>query len=89
MSVLLKVEHLFAGYQDYIVKDVSLTLKAGELVGILGRNGCGKSTLLKGIMGNCPLQKGYVQVQERNCFEMNIKKTCWLFINADATQQCD
>ena len=35
MSVLLKVEHLFAGYQDYIVKDVSLTLKAGELVGIL------------------------------------------------------
>ena len=74
MSVLLKVEHLFAGYQDYIVKDVSLTLKAGELVGILGRNGCGKSTLLKVIMGNCPLQKGYVQVQERNCFEMNIKK---------------
>ncbi|MBT0608872.1 ATP-binding cassette domain-containing protein [Aequorivita echinoideorum] len=34
-----------------IFKDVSLTLKTGEIVAIFGRNGCGKSTLLKMIFG--------------------------------------
>ena len=74
MSVLLEVSQLSAGYLDYVVNDVSLTLESGELVGLLGRNGCGKSTLLKGIMGNCPLQKGHVYVLKQDSFQMNIKK---------------
>ena len=32
-------------------EDVSLTLKEGEIVGLLGRSGCGKSTLLRIISG--------------------------------------
>jgi NitT/TauT family transport system ATP-binding protein len=34
-----------------ILQDVSLTLKEGEIVGLLGRSGCGKSTLLRIISG--------------------------------------
>ena len=32
-----------------IVKDCSLTIRDGELTGLLGANGCGKSTLIRGI----------------------------------------
>jgi branched-chain amino acid transport system ATP-binding protein len=49
---LLELVSVRAGYGEAVaVKDVSLTLKAGEAMAVLGRNGAGKTSLLNTIVG--------------------------------------
>lgn len=49
---LLTVEGIDAGYgKKRILHDVSLTLKRGEAIAILGHNGAGKTTLLQAMFG--------------------------------------
>jgi branched-chain amino acid transport system ATP-binding protein len=56
-AAILEVEGLDAAYgQAQILFDVSLSLRRGEIVALMGRNGAGKSTTLKAIMGLVPAQ---------------------------------
>lgn len=49
---MLRVENLSSGYGKLsVLKDVSLTVNAHEIVVVLGNNGAGKSTLLRTISG--------------------------------------
>ncbi len=51
-SELLTVRDLHAYYgKSHVLQGVSLTVRPGEVVGLLGRNGVGKTTTLKAIMG--------------------------------------
>jgi len=43
-----------------ILKDINLTIKEGEIVGIVGPSGCGKSTLLRMVCGLTTSGKGRV-----------------------------
>jgi simple sugar transport system ATP-binding protein len=45
--------------------DVSLTLREGEVVGLMGDNGAGKSTLVKIVAGNYPPSDGTLTMQGR------------------------
>jgi ABC-type polysaccharide/polyol phosphate transport system ATPase subunit len=49
----------------YAVKNVSLEVKKGECLGIVGKNGCGKSTLLKIIAGVLTPSSGSIEVVGR------------------------
>ncbi|MDB5591310.1 ABC transporter ATP-binding protein [Enterovirga sp.] len=52
---MLRVEDLRAGYGPApVLFGVSLTVGAGEVVALLGRNGMGKTTIVKSIMGLLP-----------------------------------
>ena len=53
----LQIENLHAGYgHSQVLQGVSLSIAAGELLALLGRNGAGRSTLAKAIMGLLPAQ---------------------------------
>ena len=56
---LIDIEHLTLGYGEHIVlKDVTLTIRSGDRVGVLGVNGAGKSTLIKAIAGTLEPMSG-------------------------------
>lgn len=46
----------------HAVRGISLTIRQGELVGLIGPNGSGKSTLLRAVAGLIPTQHGRVYV---------------------------
>ena len=56
---LLRVSGLSTGYGKVIVlRDVNLTVGAGEIVALLGPNGAGKTTLLRAVSGLLPWSGG-------------------------------
>jgi branched-chain amino acid transport system ATP-binding protein len=59
---MLTVEgiHTFYGL-SHILFDISLAVKPGQVVCLLGRNGAGKTTTLKSIMGLAPPSRGHIR----------------------------
>jgi ABC-2 type transport system ATP-binding protein len=59
----IEVEHLRKRYRDTVaVEDVSLTVEAGEIFGIVGPNGAGKTTTVELIQGLRTPDRGRVRV---------------------------
>ena len=59
---MLVVDGLVAGYgASAVVHGVSLAVRAGEVVALLGRNGAGKTTTLRAVLGLVRVHRGRVQ----------------------------
>ena len=56
----LQTEKLTIGYKSDLIKDISLKVKPGKIMTLIGPNGCGKSTLLKTISGSLKARGGLV-----------------------------
>lgn len=74
-DIEMKLNHIFFHYpgQKTLLKDISLSIKSGEVIVIRGSNGKGKSTLLKIMAGILKPLKGEVQIS-KDQKELNSKK---------------
>ncbi|MHB1332409.1 MAG: LPS export ABC transporter ATP-binding protein [Sulfuriferula sp.] len=71
----LKAEHLRKSYQSrMVVKDVSLEVRSGEVVGLLGPNGAGKTTCFYMIVGLVRLDAGHISLDGNNLGIMPIHR---------------
>jgi ABC-type branched-subunit amino acid transport system ATPase component len=59
----LVVDKVTAGYGDItVLRDVSISVDDGEILGVLGRNGMGKTTLIRCLAGLLPVQAGVIRL---------------------------
>ena len=64
---MLEVSHLYSGYGNVpVLRDVSLSLKAGEILLVVGENGAGKSTLLRTIGGFIRPDQGVIRLDGKD-----------------------
>ena len=61
MAIHIQHVNKFIGKQ-HVLKDISLSINDGEVIGLLGPNGAGKSTLMKILVGVWDATSGEVQV---------------------------
>src|SRR6201987_4109106 len=61
-DVLLEVADIETCYgQSQVLFGLSLAIKAGEMVSLMGRNGMGKTTTIRSIMGLTPARSGAIR----------------------------
>jgi lipopolysaccharide export system ATP-binding protein len=71
----LQVEHLQKRYGSrVVVRDVSLGVEAGEVVGLLGPNGAGKTTCFYMVVGLVPLDDGRIELDRNDITHLPIHR---------------
>ena len=61
---LVDAQDLHVHYgESHVLRGVSLSIRPGETVGLLGRNGMGKSTLIRTIMGHVRASRGSIAIR--------------------------
>lgn len=74
---MLEVENITAGYGRLAVLDnVSLSIPAQTVVGLIGANGAGKTTTVKAIAGVLPITKGEVRFQGQRLNGLRPDQVC-------------
>jgi len=65
VSSTLTAKHLAKSYKSrQVVRDVSIEVSTGQIVGLLGPNGAGKTTTFYMIVGLVPLDKGEIHIDQ-------------------------
>lgn len=60
---VIEARNLSHGYiDDKLINNISLKIRRGDRIGLIGNNGVGKSTLLKILLGHIPPNKGSIKL---------------------------
>lgn len=71
----LSIRHLTKTIRSRpIVRDVSLTINSGEIIGLLGPNGAGKTTSFHMILGLIPCDQGTIQLNNHEISHLPMDK---------------
>jgi branched-chain amino acid transport system ATP-binding protein len=72
---LLKASAVSAGYGDVrVLHEVDITVKAGEIVCLIGSNGAGKTTLLRTLSGMATAIAGSIMFAEQNLIGLSAQE---------------
>lgn len=82
MANTLRATHLYKKYkQREVVRDVSVHINRGEIVGLLGPNGAGKTTSFYMIVGLIPADGGQISIDDHNITESPVHARAQLGIS--------
>lgn len=66
-EIILQAQDVHAWYDSsHVLHGVSLDIRKGETVGLLGRNGMGKSTLIRSLLGHVHQRDGHIHLFGHN-----------------------
>lgn len=78
----LQIQHLYKKYKSReVVKDVSLHINRGEVVGLLGPNGAGKTTSFYMIVGLISADGGHIFLDDKNITKLPVHARAHLGIS--------
>lgn len=81
-STFLQISDLKVAYHERLVlRGISLTLAAGQILAVIGPNGAGKSTLIRAVSGVIPLAGGQVRVDGRDLQTLSVtERACQMAV---------
>lgn len=81
---MIKIDKLSKKYdKDFVLKDLSCSIKDNSIYGLVGANGSGKSTLLRTIMGIYDTDGGSISIDEEEVYDNVLMKQRMVFAPDD------
>jgi branched-chain amino acid transport system ATP-binding protein len=78
---MIRLEEITVAIQNVeVLRQLSLDISAGSMVGLIGRNGAGKTTVLKTIMGLLPIASGKLFINGKDFSQVEAKERAALGI---------
>ena len=86
MNTILDIQNLCAGYRTPVIQNISLQIRTGEMLVLLGRNGCGKTTLCRAVSGDAWIFSGKTVLAGKNIQTLSVRERARLA--ASVSREC-